>query len=48
MAGYQGAFVEALQLDAKMAKKIPKKDLGRVLTQAEAAKLVKLFEQEEQ
>jgi hypothetical protein len=41
MAGQQGAFQEGHQLDAKTAKKIPVKMVGRSLSQKEAAALLK-------
>jgi hypothetical protein len=43
VAGFEGRFVEAHQLQAKMVKAIPAKMLGRVLTQDEAARLLKKF-----
>ena len=38
--GFGGAFVEAHPLDAKTAKKIPKRMIGRTLTLDEAAALL--------
>lgn len=43
MAGFEGKFVEAHQLQAKMVKAIPAKMLGRVLMPEEAARLLKKF-----
>lgn len=43
VAGLEGRFVEAHQLQAKMVEAIPAKMLGRVLTQEEAARLLKKF-----
>jgi|GEM_PF-3000177 len=40
-AGFDGAFAEAHELDAKTAKKIPKQMIGRALSQKEAAALLK-------
>ena len=36
MAGFTGQFVEAHQLDAKTARKVPKKMIGRILSDREA------------
>jgi hypothetical protein len=38
--GFGGVFVEAHQLDAKTAQKIPRKMIGRALTADEAAKVL--------
>jgi hypothetical protein len=38
--GHDGIFVEAHELDAKMTRKIPKKMIGRVLSQEEATELL--------
>lgn len=40
-AGFDGTFVEAHEMDAKMARKVPKKMTGRALSQGEAAILLK-------
>jgi hypothetical protein len=40
MDGFGGAFVEAHALDAKTAKKIPKRMIGRALTASVAAALL--------
>jgi hypothetical protein len=39
-----GTFVEGHQLDAKLAKRVPKSMIGRRLTQKEAAALLAKFE----
>jgi hypothetical protein len=41
MAGQKGAFQEGHQLDAKTAKKVPAKMIGRTLTHKEAFALLK-------
>jgi hypothetical protein len=41
MAGFDGEFVEAHQLDAKSAKKVPKGSVGRSLSLKEAGELLK-------
>jgi hypothetical protein len=41
MAGQRGMFQEGHQLDAKTAKKIPAKMMGRTLTHKEAFALLK-------
>jgi hypothetical protein len=38
--GFGGKFVEAYPLDAKTAKKIPRRMIGRALTMDEAAALL--------
>jgi hypothetical protein len=38
--GFGGTFIEAHVLDAKTAKKIPKRMIGRALTASEAAALL--------
>ena len=38
--GFGGEFVEAHVLDAKTAKKIPKRMIGRALTMSEASALL--------
>jgi hypothetical protein len=40
VSGHEGEFFEALELTPKMAKRVPKKMIGRVLSQEEAAKLL--------
>jgi hypothetical protein len=40
LAGHEGEFVEAHDLGAAMARKVPKKMIGRVLTADEAEKLL--------
>lgn len=41
MAGFDGEFVEAHQLDPKMVKLIPKTAIGRVLSLQEADQVLK-------
>lgn len=41
LAGVEGEFQEGHELDAKTAKKVPKKMIGRVLTREEATALLK-------
>lgn len=43
MAGFDGKFVEAHQLEPKMVKAIPAKMLGRVLKPEEAGRLLRKF-----
>jgi len=38
--GFGGAFVEAHPLDAKLAKKVPKRMIGRALAMSEASALL--------
>ena len=38
--GFGGTFIEAHALDAKLAKKVPKRMIGRALTMSEAAALL--------
>ena len=40
IAGFTGTFVETHRLDAAMAKKVPKKLIGRTLSAHEAAALL--------
>jgi hypothetical protein len=40
LAGFDGDYVEAHRLDDKRAKKVPKKMIGRVLTEKEALALL--------
>ena len=40
IGGFKGTFIEAHPLDAKTAKKIPRKLIGRSLTVTEAAALI--------
>ena len=40
-AGIEGDFQEGHELDAKMAKKLPKKLIGKILSRAQAAALLK-------
>ena len=37
IAGFEGAFVEAHTLDARTARKVPKRAIGRVMPAEEAA-----------
>jgi hypothetical protein len=41
MTGFEGDFVEALKLDARTAKKVPKAMIGRALTDREVRALLK-------
>lgn len=41
LVGHEGDFAEAHRLDTKMAKKVPKDLVGRVLSQKEAMRLLK-------
>lgn len=41
ISGHEGEFVEAHELDPKTAKNVPKKMIGRVLSQVEAVGLLK-------
>ena len=41
MAGLKQVFIELRQLVAEAAKRVPKKDIGRMLTLEEAGALVK-------
>ena len=40
IAGQVGNFEEAIELDAKTARKVPRKMIGRVLSQSEAEALL--------
>ena len=40
MNGFGGSFIEAHALDVKLAKKIPKRMIGKALTASEAAVLL--------
>ena len=40
IGGFKGTFVEAHPLDAKTAKRIPKRMIGRSISVAEAAALI--------
>ena len=40
LAGHDGKPTDVIQLDAKTARKVPKKMIGRVLTQDEAEALL--------
>lgn len=40
----EGTFIEGHQLDAKLSMRVPKKMIGRRLTQDEATKLLATFE----
>jgi hypothetical protein len=40
MAGFEGTFIEAHMLDAKTAKKVPKKMIGRPLSEREVSALL--------
>lgn len=41
IAGFEGPYSEMHELDAKIAAKVPKKMIGRVLSQKEAEALLK-------
>lgn len=41
LAGVEGEFQEGHELNAKMAKKVPKAQIGTVLSRAQAAALLK-------
>ena len=41
IAGHEGTFEEAIELDAKTARRVPRKMIGRVLTQREAEVLLR-------
>ena len=43
IAGQKGKPVESIELDAKTARKVPKKMIGRVLSQKEAEALLARF-----
>ena len=43
IAGQKGKPVESIELDAKTARKVPKKMIGRVLSQSEAEALLARF-----
>jgi hypothetical protein len=40
VSGHEGEFFEALELTPKMAKRVPKRMIGRVLSQEEAKGLL--------
>jgi hypothetical protein len=41
LAGVEGEFQEGYELDAGMAKKVPKAQIGKLLSRAQAAALLK-------
>ncbi len=41
LAGITGEFQEGHELDAKMAKKVPKAQIGKILSRAQATALLK-------
>lgn len=41
LAGIEGEFQEGHELDAKTAKKIPKPQIGKILSRAQASALLK-------
>jgi len=43
IAGFRGHAEETIELDAKTARKVPKKMIGRVLSQKEAEALLARF-----